>query len=145
MKLTKNQRRTRIKNRIRKIVSGTEAQPRLSVFRSNKEIYAQLIDDVSGSTIVSSSSTEKEISKTKGNKTETASLVGKKLAEKAVSKGIKQVSFDRSGYLYHGRVKSLADSMRFKNIPCDVIWMDIDYMQDFRIFTFDSISLVFIS
>ena len=109
MKLTKNQRRTRIKNRIRKIVSGTEAQPRLSVFRSNKEIYAQLIDDVSGSTIVSSSSTDKEISKTKGNKTETASLVGKKLAEKAVSKGIKQVSFDRSGYLYHGRVKSLAE------------------------------------
>ncbi len=110
MKLTKNQRRTRIKNRIRKIVSGTEAQPRLSVF--SKEIYAQLIDDVSGSTIVSSSSTEKEISKTKGNKTETASLVGKKLAEKAVSKGIKQVSFDRSGYLYHGRVKSLAEGAR---------------------------------
>ena len=65
MKLTKNQRRTRIKNRIRKIVSGTEAQPRLSVFRSNKEIYAQLIDDVSGKTIVSSSSAEKEISKEK--------------------------------------------------------------------------------
>ena len=112
IKLTKNQRRTRIKNRIRKIVSGTDAQPRLSVFRSNKEIYAQLIDDVSGNTIVSSSSAEKEISKTKGNKTETASLVGKKLAEKAVSKGIKQVSFDRSGYLYHGRVKSLADGAR---------------------------------
>ena len=112
MKLTKNQRRTRIKNRIRKIVSGTEAQPRLSVFRSNKEIYAQLVNDVNGSTIVSSSSTEKEISNTKGNKTETASLVGKKLAEKAASKGIKQVSFDRSGYLYHGRVKSLADGAR---------------------------------
>ena len=112
MKLTKNQRRTRIKNRIRKIVSGTEAQPRLSVFRSNKEIYAQLIDDVSGKTIVSSSSAEKEISKEKGNKIEIASLVGKKLAEKAVSKGIKQVSFDRSGYLYHGRVKSLADGAR---------------------------------
>ena len=89
-----------------------ETHPRLSVFRSNKEIYAQLIDDVSGNTIVSSSSAEKEISKTKGNKTETASLVGKKLAEKAVSKGIKQVSFDRSGYLYHGRVKSLADGAR---------------------------------
>ena len=89
MKLTKKQRRIRIKNRIRKIVSGTETHPRLSVFRSNKEIYAQLIDDVSGNTIVSSSS-----------------------AEKAVSKGIKQVSFDRSGYLYHGRVKSLADGAR---------------------------------
>ena len=112
MKLTKKQRRIRIKNRIRKIVSGTETHPRLSVFRSNKEIYAQLIDDVSGNTIVSSSSAEKEISKNKGNKTETASLVGKKLAEKAVSKGIKQVSFDRSGYLYHGRVKSLADGAR---------------------------------
>ena len=112
MKLTKKQRRIRIKNRIRKIVSGTETHPRLSVFRSNKEIYAQLIDDVNGNTIVSSSSAEKEISKTKGNKTETALLVGKNLAEKAVSKGIKQVSFDRSGYLYHGRVKSLADGAR---------------------------------
>ena len=112
MRITKNKRRSRIKNRIRKLISGTKEHPRLSVFRSNKEIYAQLIDDVNGNTIVSSSSAEKEISKTKGNKTETASLVGKKLAEKAVSKGIKQVSFDRSGYLYHGRVKSLADGAR---------------------------------
>ena len=112
MRLTKIKRRQRIKNRVRKIISGTESQPRLSVFRSNKEIYAQLIDDVTGKTIISSSSTEKEISKLKGNKTETASVVGKKLAEKAVSKGIKQVSFDRSGYLYHGRVKSLADGAR---------------------------------
>ncbi len=116
MKLTKKQRRIRIKNRIRKIVSGTETHPRLSVFRSNKEIYAQLIDDVSGNTIVSSSSAEKEISKTKGNKTETASLVGKKLAEKAVSKGIKQVSFDRSGYRYHGRVKAVAEALRDKGV-----------------------------
>ena len=112
MALTKNERRQRIKSRIRKTVTGTSAQPRLAVYRSNKEIYAQLIDDVSGKTIVSSSSAEKEISKEKGNKIETASLVGKKLAEKAVSKGIKQVSFDRSGYLYHGRVKSLADGAR---------------------------------
>tara|TARA_B100000524_G_scaffold347101_2_gene248437 strand:- start:67 stop:423 length:357 start_codon:yes stop_codon:yes gene_type:complete len=112
MKLSKKQRRTRIKNRIRRIVSGTEKQPRLSVFRSNKEIYAQLIDDVHGITLVSSSSAEKEISETKGSKIDTASLVGKKLAEKAVSKGIKQISFDRSGYLYHGRVKSLADGAR---------------------------------
>ena len=112
MRLTKIKRRQRIKNRVRKIISGTESQPRLSIFRSNKEIYAQLIDDVTGNTIVSSSSTEKEISKVKGNKIETASVVGKKLAEKAVSKGIKQVSFDRSGYLYHGRVKSLADGAR---------------------------------
>ena len=112
MKLTKKQRRTRIKNRIRKIVSGTVKQPRLSVFRSNKEIYAQLVDDVTGNTLVASSSSEKEIAKSKSNKIETASLVGKKLAEKAVTKGIKQVSFDRSGYLYHGRVKSLADGAR---------------------------------
>ena len=112
MKLTKKQRRTRIKNRIRKIVSGTVKQPRLSVFRSNKEIYAQLVDDVTGNTLVASSSIEKEIVKSKSNKIETASLVGKKLAEKAVTKGIKQVSFDRSGYLYHGRVKSLADGAR---------------------------------
>ena len=105
-------KRSKIKKRIRRIVFGSQERPRLSVFRSNKEIYAQVIDDVSGNTIVSSSSAEKEISKTKGNKTETASLVGKKLAEKAVSKGIKQVSFDRSGYLYHGRVKSLADGAR---------------------------------
>ena len=108
----KQLRRIKIKRRIRGIVNGTSEKPRMTVFRSNKEIYAQLIDDVSGSTIVSSSSTEKEISKIKGNKTETASLVGKKLAEKAVSKGIKQVSFDRSGYLYHGRVKSLAEGAR---------------------------------
>ena len=112
MKLTKNQRRTRIKNRIRKIVSGTEAQPRLSVFRSNKEIYVQLIDDSNGSTIAASSSSDKNFAKSKANKTEIASLVGKDIAEKAIKKGIKKVSFDRSGYLYHGRVKSLADGAR---------------------------------
>ena len=86
MSSVKSDRRLRIKRRIRKNISGTTSRPRLTVFRSNKQIYAQLIDDVNGNTIVSSSSAEKEISKTKGNKTETASLVGKKLAEKAVSK-----------------------------------------------------------
>ena len=90
---TKTYRRNRIRQRIKKVISGTSDFPRLSVFRSNKEIYAQLIDDVNGNTIVSSSSAEKEISKTKGNKTETASLVGKKLAEKAVSKGNKTSVF----------------------------------------------------
>ena len=100
------------KQRVRYKNKRVSDRNRLTVFRSNNHLYAQLIDDVSGNTIVSSSSAEKEISKTKGNKTETASLVGKKLAEKAVSKGIKQVSFDRSGYLYHGRVKSLADGAR---------------------------------
>ena len=112
MRLSKRDRRTRIKNRIRKIISGTESNPRLSVFRSNKEIYAQLIDDSNGKIIAVSSSRDKNIDKDKSNKTELASLVGKDIAEKAIKKGIKQVSFDRSGYLYHGRVKSLADGAR---------------------------------
>ena len=112
MKLSKKDRRTRIKNRIRKIISGTKTSPRLSVFRSNKEIYVQLIDDSNGSTIAASSSSDKNFDKSKANKTEIASLVGKDIAEKAIKKGIKKVSFDRSGYLYHGRVKSLADGAR---------------------------------
>ena len=112
MRLSKRDRRTRIKNRIRKIISGTGTNPRLSVFRSNKEIYAQLIDDSNGKILVASSSRDKNIDKDKSNKTELASLVGKDIAEKAIKKGIKQVSFDRSGYLYHGRVKSLADGAR---------------------------------
>ena len=112
MKLTKNKRRNRIKNRIRKVISGTKENPRLSVFRSIKEIYAQLVDDVTGSILASSSSMEKEFSKTKLDKTKLAGSVGKSLAEKAVKIGIKNVSFDRSGYLYHGRIKSLADGAR---------------------------------
>ena len=112
MKLSKKDRRTRIKNRIRKIISGTKNNPRLSVFRSNKEIYAQLVDDSNGSTLVASSSSDKSFAKAKANKIELASLVGKDIAEKAIKKGIKQISFDRSGYLYHGRVKSLADGAR---------------------------------
>ena len=112
MKLTKSKRRNRIKNRIRKVISGTKENPRLSVFRSNKEIYAQLVDDVTGSVLASSSSMEKEFSKTKLDKTKLAGSVGKSLAEKAVKIGIKNVSFDRSGYLYHGRIKSLADGAR---------------------------------
>ncbi|PTM05486.1 MAG: 50S ribosomal protein L18 [Bacteroidetes bacterium] len=112
MALTKNDRRQRIKNRIRKIVSGTEARPRLSVFRSNKEIYAQVIDDVTGKTISAASSRDKDIVAAKGNKTETAALVGKAVAEKAMKAGVDTISFDRGGYLYHGRVKSLADGAR---------------------------------
>ena len=111
MALTKQDRRQRIRNRIRKIVSGTADSPRLSVYRSNKEIYAQLIDDVSGKTLCACSSREKEIS-TEGSKKDIASLVGKTLAEKAVKLGVSKVSFDRAGYLYHGRVKSLADGAR---------------------------------
>ena len=112
MALTKNERRLRIKNRIRKVVSGTEARPRLSVFRSNKEIYAQIVDDVTGKTIVASSSRDKDISSSKGNKVEVAALVGKSIAEKALKAGVETISFDRGGYLYHGRVKSLAEGAR---------------------------------
>ena len=112
MALTKSERRQRIKNRIRKIVSGTKSQPRLSVFRSNKEIYAQIVDDVTGKTISAASSRDKDISSTKGNKTEVAAMVGKSVAEKALKAGVEKISFDRGGYLYHGRVKSLADGAR---------------------------------
>ncbi|WP_353778844.1 50S ribosomal protein L18 [Winogradskyella sp. 3972H.M.0a.05] len=112
MALTKNERRQRIKNRIRKVVSGTEARPRLSVFRSNKEIYAQIVDDVTGKTIAAASSRDKDISSSKGTKTEIAALVGKSVGEKAVKAGVETISFDRGGYLYHGRVKSLADGAR---------------------------------
>ena len=112
MALTKTERRSRIKNRIRKVVSGTEARPRLSVFRSNKEIYAQIVDDVTGKTISAASSRDKDVSSAKGTKTEIAALVGKSVAEKALKAGVSTISFDRSGYLYHGRVKSLAEGAR---------------------------------
>ena len=112
MALTKNQRRTRIKNRIRKVVSGTETRPRLSVFRSNKEIYAQIVDDVTGKTISAASSRDKDVNSAKGTKTEVAALVGKSIAEKALKAGVDTISFDRGGYLYHGRVKSLAEGAR---------------------------------
>lgn len=112
MKLSKNDRRARIHNRIRKIVSGTAERPRLAVFRSNKEIYAQVIDDVTGKTIVASSSRDKGISTEKGTKSEIATLVGKTVAEKAISAGVTTISFDRGGALYHGRIKSLAEGAR---------------------------------
>jgi large subunit ribosomal protein L18 len=110
MSLTKSDRRQRIKFRIRKIVSGTAAKPRLSVFRSNKEIYAQLIDDVNGTTLLAASSREKGVST--GTNIEVASAVGKLVAEKALKAGIETVTFDRGGYLYHGRVQSLAEGAR---------------------------------
>ncbi|MFD0993103.1 50S ribosomal protein L18 [Tenacibaculum geojense] len=110
MALSKLERRQRIKYRIRKIVTGTAEKPRLSVFRSNKEIYAQLINDVEGVTIASASSRDKEI--TSGSKAEAAQAVGKAIAEKATKAGVETVAFDRNGYLYHGRVKALADAAR---------------------------------
>lgn len=111
MALTKTERRTRIRNRIRKKVSGTGQVPRLSVFRSNKEIYAQLIDDVSGKTLAAASSMDKSISN-EGNKTDIAKAVGVELGKKAVEAGVETCSFDRGGYLYHGRVKALAEGAR---------------------------------
>ncbi|WP_140487722.1 50S ribosomal protein L18 [Flavobacterium sp. GSA192] len=110
MSLTKPQRRQRIRFRIRKTISGTATSPRLSVFRSNKEIYAQLIDDVNGVTLLSASSREKEIGK--GTNVEVAAAVGKLVAEKALKAGVETVKFDRGGYLYHGRIKSLAEGAR---------------------------------
>lgn len=112
MALSKTDRRNRIRFRIRKTVSGTAQRPRLAVFRSNKEIYAQLIDDVTGKTIVAASSRDKDIDVSKMNKTEAANVVGKTIAEKAVKAGVEIISFDRGGYLYHGRVKSLAEGAR---------------------------------
>ncbi len=113
MALTKRQRRIRIKKRIRKHITGTSEKPRLSVFRSNTQVYVQLIDDLKGHTLVSISSKVKEIAENKGiNKTEQAKLVGKLVAEKSLNQGITQVVFDRNGYLYHGRVKALAEAAR---------------------------------
>ncbi len=111
MALSKKDRRLRIKRRIRKVVKGTTSHPRLSVFRSNKEIYAQIINDETGKTLVAASSTNKEV-KAKGTKSEVAAAVGKVIAEKAVKAGIENVAFDRNGYLYHGRVKALAEGAR---------------------------------
>ncbi len=109
MAYNKLARRAKIKKRVRKHVLGTSDQPRLSVFRSNKEIYAQIIDDQKGITLVSSSSLTL---KDRGSKTEMALKTGKDVAEKATKAGIDKVRFDRNGYLYHGRIKSLAEGAR---------------------------------
>jgi large subunit ribosomal protein L18 len=111
MGLSKEERRLRIRRRIRKTVAGTADAPRLSVFRSNKEIYAQLIDDATGKTLVASSSRDKDI-EVQDNKQSVATAVGKSIAAKAVAAGISAVHFDRGGYLYHGRVKALAEGAR---------------------------------
>lgn len=111
MALTKVEKRAKIKRRIRKNIFGTSEKPRLSVFRSNKQIYAQIIDDTKGFTLASSSTFKNKNAEGK-SKTEAASLVGKELAEKATKAGVEQVIFDRNGYKYHGRVKALADGAR---------------------------------
>ncbi|WP_181304564.1 50S ribosomal protein L18 [Rufibacter sp. XAAS-G3-1] len=111
MAFDKAKRRLRIRRSIRNKVSGTAQRPRLSVFRSNKFIYAQLIDDVNGVTLASSSSSVSEGGVT-GTKSESSSSVGRDIAAKALEQGITEVVFDRGGYLYHGRVKSLAEGAR---------------------------------
>ncbi|MDI9318868.1 MAG: 50S ribosomal protein L18 [Phycisphaerales bacterium] len=105
-------RRQKLRWRIRTKISGTTLKPRLSVFRSNNDIYAQLIDDTKGVTIVAATSRQKDIAAIKGNKVEQSTLVGKSLAEKAKALGIDNCVFDRGGYLYHGRVKAVADGAR---------------------------------
>jgi large subunit ribosomal protein L18 len=109
---TKTARRQRIRYNIRQKLSGEATKPRLSVFRSNNDIYAQLIDDVKGETIASASSRDKDIAAQKSNKSDKSKLVGAAIAKKAVDLGVKEVVFDRGGYLYHGRIKSLADGAR---------------------------------
>ncbi|GIV31943.1 MAG: 50S ribosomal protein L18 [Saprospiraceae bacterium] len=109
MKFKKEIRRRKIHWRIRKKVNGTPTKPRLNVFRSNKEIYCQLVDDVHGHTLAAATSLNANL---KGTKTEKAKEVGKIIAQKALALGIQEVVFDRGGYLYHGRVKALADGAR---------------------------------
>jgi len=106
--ISKIQRRIKIKTRIRGRISGTAQRPRMTVFRSNKQIYVQLIDDLAGVTLASASSKGLE----QGTKSEIAAVVGQNIAKKALEAGITEVVFDRNGYLFHGRVKSLADAAR---------------------------------
>lgn len=109
----KSRRRQNIRYRIRrKVGEGTSQKPRLSVFRSNADIYVQLIDDNKGVTLAAASSRDKDIQAQKGTKSEKSKLVGAAIARKAVDLGIKEIVFDRGGYLYHGRVKSVADGAR---------------------------------
>ncbi|MEN8119099.1 MAG: 50S ribosomal protein L18 [Bacteroidota bacterium] len=113
MALNKQESRLKIKRRIRKRISGTMEKPRMTVYRSNRNIFVQIIDDVNKNTIIAASSLEKEIAEKKDiTKIEQAELVGKLIAEKAGKSGVNNVVFDRNGYLYHGRIKKLADTAR---------------------------------
>ena len=114
---TKEDRRDRIKHRIKKRVQGTDARPRLTVFRSVAHMYVQVVDDMTGRTIASASSTESALKgaldkKAKGGNVEGAKAIGKTIAERLIEKGVKRVVFDRNGFLYHGRVKAVADAAR---------------------------------
>lgn len=110
--MSKVSARTKIRHRIRRKISGSGNKPRLSVFRSNSDIYVQLINDENGTTIASASSREKDIAAQKVNKVEKSKLVGAAVARKANELGIKDVVFDRGGYIYHGRVKAVAEGAR---------------------------------
>lgn len=112
MSNNKSTARQKIRYRIRKKVMGTSSKPRLSVFRSNTDIYAQLIDDNNGATLASASSKQKDISAQKAPKIDKSKMVGESIAKKATELGIKQVVFDRGGYIYHGRVKAVAEGAR---------------------------------
>ena len=112
MGFSKEKRRLKIRKRVRKTITGTPVKPRLSVYRSNNEIYAQLIDDVNGVTLASASSRDKDIEVADKTKSEASIAVGEAIAKKALDKNIESISFDRGGYLYHGRVKSLAEGAR---------------------------------
>ncbi|MEO6407093.1 MAG: 50S ribosomal protein L18 [Ferruginibacter sp.] len=112
MSNNKSSARQKIRYRIRKKISGTAAAPRLTVFRSNADIYAQLIDDATGTTLAAASSKQKDINAQKAPKTEKSKMVGEAIARKATELGITKVIFDRSGYIYHGRIKAVADGAR---------------------------------
>ena len=112
MAFSKIERRNKIKRRIRAKISGSEERPRMTVFRSNKQISVQLVDDLNGRTLVAATSAIKDIANQNGTKTEKAAMVGKQIAERALAAGIDKVVFDRNGYLYHGLIKALADGTR---------------------------------
>lgn len=111
-KIDKNAKRVKRHERSRKYIKGTAQTPRLNVYRSLSNIYAQIIDDDNGKTLVAASTVEKSVKETYGGNIEAAKAVGKSIAEKALAKGVKSVVFDRGGYLYHGRVKALAEAAR---------------------------------
>jgi large subunit ribosomal protein L18 len=111
-KATKSEKRQARHARVRKHISGTPERPRLCVFKSSKHIYAQVIDDTTGNTLVSASTLDKDINVANGGNKEAAKVVGESVAKKALEKGISEVAFDRGGFLFHGRVKELADGAR---------------------------------
>ncbi|MFA5577590.1 MAG: 50S ribosomal protein L18, partial [Tissierellaceae bacterium] len=111
-KVNRNENRKQRHMRVRKKISGTPEKPRLNVFRSGRHIYAQIIDDLVGNTLVSASTLDKQANLTSTHNKEAAKIVGESIAKKALEKGIEEVVFDRGGYIYHGRVKELAEAAR---------------------------------